>query len=184
MEEIKRELIEKIEAARQHLASELATVRSGRANASLLDKILVETYGQRMPVSNVATIAVPDPRQLLVQPWDKSNTEAIERAIVNAGLGFGVTNEGDRIRLTLPPLSNERREELVKMVDRLAEDTKVSVRNARREAIEAMERLARAGGVSNDDKERFKKAYQLLVDGAMSQVEQVAGQKVDELRSI
>lgn len=183
MESIKQELVVKLAAAKDHLVAEFAAVRSGRANAGLLDKILVEVYGQRMPISNLATITVPDSRQLLVQPWDKGNTSATEKAILEANLGLGVTNEGDRVRLTLPLLSNERREELVKQINRLAEDAKVSVRNVRREAFDAMESKASGGGVSDDDKERLKKEWQALIDKSTTEIDQMVDKKAGELRS-
>jgi len=183
MEFIKQELASKLSAAKEHLAAEFITIRSGRANPGLLDKVLVEVYGQRMPISNLATVTVPDPRQLLVQLWDKTNTVATERAILEANLGLGVTNEGDRIRLVLPLLSNERREELVRQVNRLAEDAKVSVRNARREAFDALDSKANGGGISNDEKDRLKKEWQGLVDSAISAVEQMVEKKAGELRS-
>jgi len=183
MEFIKQELAGKLTATKDHLAAEFATVRSGRANPGLLDKILVEVYGQRMPISNLATVTVPDPRQLLVQPWDKANASATEKAILEANLGFGVTNEGDRIRLVVPLLSNERREELVKQVGRLAEDAKVSIRNVRREALDALDSKASSGGVSDDEKDRLKKDWQNLVDKAAEEIEQMAARKAEELRS-
>jgi ribosome recycling factor len=183
MEFIKQELVSKLTAAKDHLAAEFANVRSGRANPGLLDKILVEVYGQRMPISNLATITVPDPRQLLVQPWDKANASATEKAILEANLGLGVTNEGDRIRLAIPLLSNERREELVKQVNKLAEEAKVSVRSVRREAFDAMESKASGGGVSDDEKDRLKKDWQNLVDKMAEEIEQMTAKKAEELRS-
>ncbi|MBU1083196.1 ribosome recycling factor [Patescibacteria group bacterium] len=182
MEFIKQELVNKLTATKDHLVAEFATVRSGRANPGLLDKILVDVYGQKMPISNLATVTVPDPKQLLVQPWDKANTSHVEKALLEANLGFGVANEGTQIRLALPLLSNERREELVKQVNRLAEDAKVSVRNIRREAFDALNDKASGGGVSDDDKERLKKEWQHLIDGAIENIEQMTTKKSEELR--
>ena len=136
MKEVEQELVHKITAAKEHLVSEIATIRSGRASAGLLDKVLVDIYGQRVPLSNLATIVTPDPKQLLIQPWDKANVAAIEKSVLDANLGLGVVNEGERVRITVPPLSDERREELARFVYQLAEKTKVSMRNARREAME------------------------------------------------
>ncbi|OGB74140.1 ribosome recycling factor [candidate division Kazan bacterium RBG_13_50_9] len=184
MDDIKHNLVSKINSAREYLMVELVSIRSGGANASLLDKVLVEAYDQKMPVGNLATVTVPDPKQLLIQPWDKANTAALEKAIAGAGLGLSVVNEGDRIRVVVPPLSNERREELAKLAYRIAEDTKVSIRNARREALEAMEARSRQGGLSDDDKERLKKEYQALVDAATKEVEQASDRKAGELRSM
>ncbi len=182
MEEIKQSLIVKIEAARQYFASELNTIRSGRANAGLLDKVLVDIYDQKSPLRNVATITVPDPKQLLIQPWDKSNVVAVEKAILNSGLGFSVTNEGDKVRVVLPHLSSERREELVKLAARMSEEAKVSIRNARRIALETLEAKAKEGGISDDDKERSKKEFQSLIDGTAKEIDQLTDKKSEELR--
>jgi len=184
MNEIKQSLNSKIEAAHSHLASEFNAIRSGRANAGLLDKITVDVYGQATPLNNIATITSPDPKQLVVQPWDKNNVVAIEKAISAANIGLSVANEGDKVRATMPPLSNERREELIKLTNRLSEEAKVSIRNARRDALEDMEKQADSGGVSDDDKERFKKECQGVVDEAIKKVDEMAGKKSEELRLV
>ncbi len=184
MQEIKLELIEKIEATHKHLASEFNSIRSGRANAALLDKVVIDIYGQTNPLNSIATITSPDPKQLVVQPWDKNNVSLIEKAITDANLGLSVSNEGDKVRVTIPPLSNERREELVKLMSRLSEEGKVSLRNARRDSLEEMEKKSKAGGVSDDDKERLKKEFQTLIDNAVGKIDQMSSKKSEELRSI
>lgn len=184
MDSIKPELIQKIASAKQHVISEFASVRSGRANAALLDKVQVEVYGQTMPVSNLATISVPESRQLLVQPWDKSNIGMVEKAIVAADLGLGVVNEGDKIRVSIPPLSNERREELVKLVNRMTEEARIAVRNLRREALEALDKRSDQGGVSEDDLERGKRDLQILIDAAIAEIDKLAESKAAELRLV
>lgn len=184
MEEIKQTLNQKIAAAKQHLAEEFKGIRSGRANAALLDKVLVNVYGQKVAISSLATIAVPESRQLLVQPWDKANVGAVEKAITEANLGVGTVNEGDKVRVTIPPLSNERREELVKLVQRTAEEARVGIRNLRREAIDGMEKQANQGGVSDDDKDRFKKDYQTIIDEAIAGIDNMAETKAIELRTV
>lgn len=181
---IKAELSQKIASAKQHLIAEFAGVRSGRANAALLDTVQVEVYGQKVPINNLASIAVPEPRQLLVQPWDKSNIGAIEKAIVAADLGLGVVNEGDKIRVNIPPLSNERREELVKLVQRMTEDTKVAVRNLRREAFEGLDKNYQQGGVGEDELDREKKDCQVLIDAAVAEIDKLADDKANELRAV
>lgn len=184
MEEIKRTLEQKISGAKQHLIEEFNGIRSGRANAALLDKVLVNVYGQKMAINSMATISVPESRQLIVQPWDKSNVGAVEKAISEANLGVGTVNEGDKVRVTIPPLSNERREELVKLIQKIAEEAKVGVRNLRREAIDNMEKQANQGGVSDDDKERFKKDYQIAIDAVMTEIDSMADTKASELRAV
>jgi len=184
MQEIKLELIEKIEATHQHLASEFNTIRSGRASAALLDKVTIDIYGQTNSLNNIATILSPDPKQLIIQPWDKNNVSLIEKAIINANLGLNISNEGDKVRVTMPPLSNERREELVKLISGLSEEAKISIRNARRDALEEMEKKSKAGGVSDDEKDRLKKEFQTLIDDAVSRIDQMGDKKSEELRSI
>ena len=110
--------------------------------------------------------------------------EGIEKAILEANLGLSVSNEGDKVRVTIPPLSNERREELVKLISRLSEEGKVSIRNARRDALEEMDTRAKSGGVSDDEKDRFKKEWQALIDEAIVQIDKMASKKSEELRSI
>ncbi len=184
MEIIKTELTQKIAGAKQHLLAQFATVRSGRAHAALLDQVQVEVYGQRLPINNLATVSVPESRQLLVQPWDKANLGAVEKAIVVADLGLGVVNEGDKIRVSIPPLSNERREELVKLVLRMAEEARVGIRNIRREAFDALDKESDQGGVSEDEVDRWKRDFQGLIDNAISEVDKIAENKTTELRSI
>jgi len=184
MDNIKNELTQKLAGAKQHLISEFASVRSGRANAALLDSIQVEVYGQRMPVNNLATVSVPESRQLLVQPWDRANLAAVEKAIVAANLGLGVVNEGDKIRVSIPPLSDERREELVKLVQRMSEETRVTIRNLRREAFEHLEKQSQEGGVSKDEIERLKRDLQTLVDAGIAGIDELVEHKSTELRSI
>lgn len=184
MEGIKQELIKKVEAAKDHLVAELVTVRSSGANAGLLDRLVVDVYGQQTPLNNVATITVPNVKQLLIQPWDKANAAIIEKAILGADLGLGVVNEGDKIRVNIPPLSNERRDELVKLVNKLSEETKVSIRNARRDALEELETKSKEGGISDDEKERFKKDFQAVIDEAIVAVEDKVNNKAGELQSL
>ncbi|MFA5270313.1 MAG: ribosome recycling factor [Patescibacteria group bacterium] len=184
MDNIKRELSGKIAGVITHLTGELASVRSSGANASLLDKVTVDVYGQWMPINQVAGVTVTDPRQLLIQPWDKANAGAIEKAINDSGLGLGVTNEGDRVRVNVPPLSDERRDELAKLAGKLAEEARVSIRSARRDAIDHMESETKKGGVSEDDQERFKKEYQQAVDNGIAEIDKLLERKTADLKSI
>lgn len=184
IEDIKQELNQKISAVKQHLTHELATVRGGRANAAMLEGIQVNVYEQKMPIANLATVSVPEARQLLIQPWDRANIGVIEKAVMEANLGVGVVNEGDKIRVTIPPLSNERREELVKLIQRMAEEARVSVRNLRREANDALEQRSQQGGMSEDEIERGKKEYQTVVDAAINEIDELTEVKAQELRSV
>jgi len=184
MNNIQSELSQKITGAKQHLVAEFSNFRSGRANAALLDKVQVEVFGQKLPLNNLATISVPESRQLLVQPWDKTNIGAVEKAIIAADLGLGVINEGDKVRVSIPTLSNERREELVKLIQKMAEETRVSIRNLRREAFETLDRQSDQGGVSQDELERWKKDCQTLIDTAILDIDKLTTEKAVELRSV
>ena len=184
MDEIKANLSSKIESAKKHLQDEFATLRSGRANAALLDQVKVDIYGQLLPINQAATVSVPEARQLVVQPWDKANILAIEKAITVADLGLSVVNEGDKIRLTVPPMSNDRREELVKVAQKMAEDEKVVIRNLRRDSMETLEKQAKNGGISEDDLERYKKDIQNIIDTATKGMDVMTEAKAGELRKI
>ncbi|MEA1910019.1 MAG: ribosome recycling factor [Patescibacteria group bacterium] len=184
MDEVKVNLSTKIEAAKKHLQEEFATLRSGRANAAILDQVKVDVYGQEMPINQVATVSVPEARQLIVQPWDKGNIALIEKAISMANLGLSVVNEGDKIRLTVPPMSNERREELVKVAQKMSEDEKVVIRNLRRDSIESLEKQSKDGGMGEDELERHKKDIQSIVDGATKELDTITKSKANELREI
>lgn len=184
MDEIKANLSSKIEAAKKHLQDEFATLRSGRANAALLDQVKVDIYGQMLPINQTATVSVPEARQLVVQPWDKANIATIEKAITVADLGLSVVNEGDKIRLTVPPMSNDRREELVKIAQKMTEDEKVVIRNLRRDSIEMIEKQFKDGGVSEDELERYKKDIQNVIDIATKVMDVMTESKAGELRKI
>src|SRR5215471_19887004 len=138
----------------EHARSEFATVRTGRASASLLDRIEVDYYGTPTPLRQLSTINVPDPRMLTVQPFDPSSIKAIEKAVQESDLGLTPSNDGKMIRLPIPQLTEERRKDLVKVVRGLAEDHRVAVRNIRRDAIHHMKELSSKGEVGKDDEHR------------------------------
>lgn len=181
--------IEKIvQDAERHMKSsvavlerELATVRTGRASPALLDPVKVDYYGTTLPVNQLATISVPEPRLLVIAPWDTSSLPAIERAIMVSDLGLNPQSDGKVIRLQIPPLTEERRRELAKLVTRMAEDGKVAIRNIRRDANEHLDKLEKAGGVSEDEIEAAKRRVQQLTDKYIEHVEEVLARKVQEI---
>ncbi|MCX7600239.1 MAG: ribosome recycling factor [Armatimonadetes bacterium] len=181
--------IEKIvQDAERHMKSsvtalerELATVRTGRASPALLDPVKVDYYGTTLPINQLATISVPEPRLLVIAPWDPSSLPAIERAIMGSDLGLNPQSDGKVIRLQIPPLTEERRRELAKLVTRMAEDGKVAIRNIRRDANEHLDKLEKAGGVSEDEIEAAKKRVQQLTDKYVERVEEVLARKVQEI---
>lgn len=166
------------------LSRELASIRAGRANASLLDRITVEYYGAPTPVNQLAGISVPEARLLVIQPYDKSVLGDIEKAIMKSDIGITPTNDGNVIRLTIPALTEERRKELVKVVKKEAEDSKVAVRNVRRDANDDLKKLEKNGDITEDDLRGFSDDIQKLTDDYIVKVDQVAKDKEKEILSV
>jgi ribosome recycling factor len=172
----------KMEAAVEHVASEFSTVRTGRANPQLLHRIHVEYYGSPTPLQQLASISVPEPRLLVVQPFDKSTVNDIERALQTADLGLNPTNDGNVIRIAFPPLTEERSKELIKVVRHMAEEGRVSVRNVRRAGKTDMEALQ--GEISDDDIHRGEDELQKLTDRFTERIDEILGNKEDELLEV
>jgi ribosome recycling factor len=173
-----KQLMDKaLEAVRR----EFATVRTGKATTSLLDLVRVEAYGSEMPLNQVASVAAPEPKLLTVQPWDKGLLKAIEKALLASDLGLTPSNDGNLIRLPLPPLTEERRKELVKVVHKYAEEGRVSVRHARTEAIT---KIKKAEHVSDDDKKHAEKEVQKLHDEHIKLVDEVVKAKEKEIMEV
>jgi len=166
------------------LQQDFAAIRTGRDTPSLLDKIQVEAWGSAQPVQSVATISVPEPRLLVIQPWDKSLIGAIERAIQKSDLGINPNNDGTVIRLALPALNEQRRQELAKQVKRRAEESKVAVRNIRRDADGGLKKLEKDGKLSQDELRRALDRVQKLTDGSIKQVDEVADRKEKEVMEV
>jgi len=173
-----------MEASIQHLKRELARIRTGRASTSLLDDIRVDYYGNPAPVSQVATLAVPEPRMLTIQPWDAGMIPAIERAVLQSDLGLTPSNDGKLIRLPIPPLTEERRKEFVKQAHRVGEEARVSIRNARRDAVEAIKKLQKDGEVSEDDAKRAQDQIQKMTDQFGHQVDEILKRKDEEILEV
>lgn len=160
---------------------ELASIRSGKATTSLLDVVRVEAYGQHLPLNQVASVAAPEPRLLTVQPWDRTLMGAIERAIRASDLGLNPANDGAIIRIPLPPLTEERRKELVKVVHKLAEEGRIAIRHARTDAIAKVKKVEH---VSEDDKHRTDKEVQKLHDDAIKQIDAIVQAKEHEIMEV
>jgi ribosome recycling factor len=172
----------KMDQAVEHVASEFGTVRTGRANPQLLHRISVEYYGSPTPLQQLASVAVPEPRLLVVQPFDKSTVSDIERAIQQADLGLNPTNDGSVIRIAFPPLTEERRKELIRVVRHMAEEGRVSVRNVRRASKTDMEDLH--GEISDDDIRRGEEELQKLTDGFTERIDRLLANKEEELLEV
>lgn len=172
----------KMDQAVEHVMSEFATVRTGRANPQLLNRITVSYYGQPTPLLQLASVSVPEPRMLLVTPYDKSSLGEIERAISQSDLGLNPNNDGQNIRLLFPPLTQERRDELVKVVRHMAEEGRVAVRNLRRHCKSDMEALH--GEISDDDIRRAEKELQEVTDRHIARIDTLLEHKEAELREV
>ena len=164
--------------------SNFAAVRAGRANASVLDRIMVEYYGTPTPLAQVAAIGSPDPRTLTIQPWDATLLKAIEKAIQISDLGINPQNDGRIIRLAFPQLTEERRKELTKTVKKYGEEGKVAVRNVRREAMEDFKKMKKNGDITEDDQKELEKEVQELVDTRCKDIDELTAKKEKELMAV
>ena len=163
---------------------EFNTVRTGRASAALLDRIEIDYYGQRTPLKQLATINVPEPRMLTVQPFDPSSMKTIERAIQESDLGLTPSNDGKMIRLPIPPLTEERRKELVRVVRQMAEDSRTAVRNVRRDVIHHLKDLANDGSVGSDEEHRAEDRVQKLTDEHTKAIDELLKHKEAEIMEV
>ncbi len=166
------------------LSSEYAALRTGRANASLFDKLKVDYYGAETPLSQVASISVPEARLVVIQPWDKSVLTAIEKAIQKSELGLNPNNDGKLIRVNFPPLTEARRKELAKSAKATAENARVAVRNVRRDAIEELKKLQKASEISEDQQKDGENKIQKLTDAAVLEIGKLADAKEKEIMEI
>jgi ribosome recycling factor len=180
LSESKKAMQKTIEAFRH----EISSVRTGRANPSLLEHIRVEYYGSTVPLNQVATVGIPEPRMITVQPWDKSAIGPIEKAILSSSLGIQPSNDGTMIRLPIPQLTEERRKDLVKQVRNMAEDVRVSIRNARRDANDLLKEAQKEGEIPEDDSKRGQDQTQKLTDEHIQLIETILKEKESEIMEI
>lgn len=173
-----------MEKALEALRREFASVRAGKATPALLDTVRVEAYGSKLPINQVGTVSAPEPRLVVVQPWDKSLIPAIEKAIREAQLGLNPSNDGSVIRIPIPPLTEERRKEMVRMLHKMAEEGRVAIRHARQEAREAIKRRQQAHEVSEDDARRELDEVQRLTDEYIAKVDQLLKAKEQEVMEV
>lgn len=172
-----------MDKALEHLQKELVKVRTGKANPALLEGVMVEAYGTQMPLNSLAGITVQDARTIVIQPWDKSTIKAIENAIIAANLGITPGNDGDLIRIVMPPLTEERRKELVKAARHMGEETKVSIRNARRDAIEKVKKLEKEG-LPQDAAKQAEDQLTHLAQKFSSKVDEMIAAKEKEIMTV
>ncbi|HEY7654924.1 MAG TPA: ribosome recycling factor [Methylomirabilota bacterium] len=179
-----KDLETRMQAAVDVLTREFAGVRTGRANAALLDGVRVEAYGVLTPINQMASVSVPDPRTIVIQPWDASQMKEIEKGILKSDLGLTPSNDGKVIRLTMPTLTEERRKQLAKAVGKFAEDARVAIRNVRREANDKLKALAKDKKVSEDEERRGHDQIQKTTDRFTAKVDELAKKKEQEVLTV
>ena len=178
------ETIEKMEKAIEHVQSQFTTVRTGRANPALVEKLSVEYYGAMCPIQQLASFQVPDARTLVVKPHDRGSLNVIEKAIRDSDLGLSPTNDGTVIRLNFPPLTEDRRKEYVKVVKNMAEDGRIAIRNIRRDARKALENAEKNGDISKDELERAEKELEKVTHDHVDTIDKAFARKEQELLEV
>jgi ribosome recycling factor len=163
---------------------ELSTIRTGRANPALIEHVQVEAYDTRVPINQVASISAPEAHMILIQPWDRNTIQAIERALQRSELGLNPSNDGQLIRLPVPPLNEERRRDLVRMVKGRAEEARVAIRNIRRDDLEQVRRMEHDSEISEDQSQRLQVQLQKVTDRFVEQIEEAARRKEAELLEV
>jgi len=181
MKELLKSTDERMRKSTESIRSELASIRTGRASAALLDGVMVECYGTRMPINQVATIGVPEARLIVVTPFDRSVTGDIQKALLKSELGLTPVVDSHTIRLPIPSLTEERRKDVVKSVHRIAEEGKIAVRNIRRDANEQIKKAEKAGSVSEDDGHHYLNEVQKLTDKYVEQIGELVSQKEKDI---
>ena len=184
MQTVIKDLEARMQTAVDLLAREFSGVRTGRANTALLDGVRVEAYGALTPISQMASLSVPDPKTLVIQPWDASQIGNIEKAIHKSDLGITPSSDGKVLRLTMPTLTEERRKQLAKTVGKFAEDARVAIRNVRRDANEKLKAMAKDKHVSQDDERRGHDTIQKTTDKFTAKVDELAKKKEQEILSM
>jgi ribosome recycling factor len=179
-----RDAEQKMAKSVEHFANELSTIRTGRANPALIDKIMVPYYGTPTPLNQLAQISAPEPRLLVVQVYDKSQMAAVEKALRTGEAGLNPSSDGNVIRVPIPPLTEERRREFVKLVRQRAEDARVAIRNTRRDEIHRVDQMQKAGDVTEDDSKRAHARLQKITETQIEKVDALAGRKETEVMEI
>ena len=184
MQDVVKDLETRMQAAVDLLGREFSGVRTGRANTALLDAVRVDAYGTHTPINQMASVSVPDPKTLLIQPWDTTQIAAIEKAILKSDLGLTPSSDGKVVRLTMPTLTEERRKQLAKTVGKLAEEARVSIRNIRRDANDRLKALAKDKKASQDEERRGHDQIQKTTDKFIARVDELTKKKEQEILAI
>jgi ribosome recycling factor len=182
--DLRKDVARRMDSAVEVLKKEFAGLRTGRASASLLDPVIVEAYGQSMPLSQCGNVGVPEPRMLTVSVWDKGLVKAVEKAIRDSGLGLNPAADGQTVRVPIPPLNEERRKELQKVASKYGEQARVSVRNVRRDGMDGLKKLSKDGDVSEDDIKKHEKELQVLTDDTIKKIDETLAHKEKEIMQV
>ena len=178
------DLQRRMEGALTSLAKEFQGLRTGRASTQLLDSVAVEAYGASMPINQIATVSVPEPRMLSVQVWDKENTKIVEKAIRESNLGLNPQVDGQLLRIPLPDLSEERRQELSKIAAKYAENAKIAVRNVRRDGMDTTKKMEKDGDISQDDRHIYDEEIQTITDKSINKIDELLSSKEVEIMQV
>ncbi len=181
---LKRDVKRRMEGAQEVLHKEFSGLRTGRASTGLLESITVDAYGSDMPMNQVGTVGVPEPRMLTVQVWDKSLVKAVEKAINESGLGLNPSIDGQLVRVPIPPLTEERRQELAKVAGKYSEEARIAVRNVRRHAMDELKKAEKDGDISEDEHRDYAKEIQDLTDSSVKAVDDILANKEQEIMQV
>ncbi len=184
MQEFKKKANEKMNQAVEVFKKDLASFRTGRASLSIFDNIKIEYYGSLVPLNQVATLGIPEPRTITIQPWEQKMINEIEKAIMKSDLGLTPINDGKIIRINIPPLTEERRKQLVKVVKKRAEEARVAIRNIRRDIIEEIKKAEKDKKLSEDDSRRLQEEIQKITNSFIEKVDQILEQKEKEIMEV
>ncbi|AKF94588.1 ribosome recycling factor [Brevibacillus laterosporus] len=181
---ILKDMEDRMSKAIQTLKKDLATLRAGRATPAMLDKIMVDYYGTPTPINQLANVVAPEPRMLQVQPWDKNALKDIDKAIMQSDIGLTPTNDGSVIRIAVPPLTEERRRDLVKVANKSGEDAKVAIRNVRRDANDGIKKLEKAASISEDESRGHQETVQKTTDKFIAEVDKIVKDKEKDILEV
>ena len=184
LESVLAETERKMDSSINALKRELSTIRTGRATPALIENVAVDYYGVSTPLNQIASISAPDARAIMVQPWDKQALQEIEKSLIKSDMGFNPSNDGNTITVPIPPLTQERRQDMVRLLKRKLEDSKVSIRNVRRDGIDSLRKLERAKSISQDENRRTQEQLQKSTDSPVKVVEELGVGKETEIMQV
>ena len=183
-EQILSDTSHRMDRAIESLKQDVTTLRTGRATPALVENLIVEYYGASTPLKQIASISAPDPRAVLVQPWDKGSLQEIEKSIIKSDMGFNPSNDGNNITIPMPALNQERRQELVRLLKKKIEDGKVAIRNVRRDGVDSLKKMEKDKSISQDQNRRAQEQLQKTTDGHTRQADEVSAAKETEIMQV